>query len=145
MSKIIYLDTSAWVKKYFEEKDSNSLKNYLQNNNTIFTSSITYAEMFSVFYRLHRTSEINSLTLNKLIKVFQDDWNSINIVEFNTYVRNCVPKIFQKVTLKGADSIHLTSAFFLKENNLNCMLISFDKKLINAAVDLKIEAPILAD
>ena len=48
---ILYLDTSALVKRYFKEKNSDELIARWRQAAEIFTSSVAYAETMASFYR----------------------------------------------------------------------------------------------
>jgi predicted nucleic acid-binding protein len=132
---ILYLDTSAIVKKYFKEAGSNEVILHWKKAAAIATSSIAYAETMASFYRKKRETNIRSDVFQTLIESFQQDWKSLICVQVNDDLNDMIDKVLSRHPLRGFDSIHLASALILHDAAPKELLFAcFDKTLVQAAV-----------
>jgi predicted nucleic acid-binding protein len=131
---ILYLDTSALLKRYFKEPHSNELLSKWKEANQIVTSSVAYAETMASFYRKKREVGLNSRVFNKLVNSFHLDWETFIRVEVNDDLNEAIHKVVAKHPLRGFDAIHLASAIITYERISEVFLFAcFDEKLINGA------------
>jgi predicted nucleic acid-binding protein len=63
---ILYLDTSALVKRYFEEPYSNKVAEQWQAADEIATSSVAYAEALASFHRKSREAVLDAEILDDI-------------------------------------------------------------------------------
>jgi predicted nucleic acid-binding protein len=131
-----YFDTSALVKRYLNETGSDRVAEMFSEGQEIFTSSISYAEIYATFSRLRQEGLLSEKDFQQLQFAFESDWQKFAVIEFNSQVRSRIPKIISKVRLRGADLIHFVSLMFALDAELNLKFICNDKKLINACIDL---------
>lgn len=73
---ILYLDTSALLKRYFKEPYSNELLAKWKEAAQIITSSVAYAETMASLYRKKREVDLSSKIFNKLVNSFHLDWET---------------------------------------------------------------------
>ncbi len=73
---ILYLETSALIKRYFKEVGSTEVISKWKEGMAIVTSSVTYAETMASVYRKKREIGIHDNIFRKIINSFQKDWNS---------------------------------------------------------------------
>ena len=71
---ILYLDTSALLKKYFKEPGSTEVISRWKEATGIVTSSVAYAETMASFYRKKREINIRGKVLGKILNSFQRVW-----------------------------------------------------------------------
>lgn len=110
---MIYLDTSALVKKYVAEEGTESMVTIVQNS-VIVTSRLTYPEILSAFVRRSRAGDITSNKSKEILKDFESDWDCFTILDIHEELLPIVKHIIEKYSMKEADSIHLSSALWLK-------------------------------
>ncbi len=130
---MIYLDTSALVKKYVAEEGSESIVTIMKNS-VIATSRLTYPEILSIFVRRFRAGDITHNKLTVLLKYFESDWDCFTILNIHDELLPIIKDLIEKHYLRGADSIHLSSALWLKDTiNEDIAFVASDINLLNAA------------
>ncbi len=131
---ILYLDTSALLKRHFKEPYSNELLSKWKEASQIITSSVAYAETMASLYRKKREVNLSSKVFKKLVDSFHLDWETFIRVEVNEDLNETIQKIVARYPLRGFDAIHLASAMITHERLNEAFLFAcFDQKLINGA------------
>ncbi|UCG14081.1 MAG: type II toxin-antitoxin system VapC family toxin [Deltaproteobacteria bacterium] len=131
---ILYLDTSALLKKYFKEPGSAEVIGRWKEAKAIVTSSVAYAETLASFHRKKREVTINAKTFGNILKSFRRDWSSFIRVEVSDDLNETIDKIVDDYRLRGFDAIHLASALIIDETvSENFLFACYDKRLILAA------------
>ncbi len=130
---MIYLDTSAFVKKYVAEEGSENIVTIMQSS-VIATSRLTYPEILSTFVRRFRVGDITNNKLKEILKDFESDWDCFTILDIHEELLPIIKNVIEKHYLRGADSIHLSSALWLKDTiNEDVAFVASDINLLNAA------------
>lgn len=131
---ILYLDTSALLKKYFKEVASTDVISMWKEAAAIVTSSVAYAETMASFYRKKREVNINENIFVSIIDSFHKDWESFIRVEVNNDLNEKIDKLVALHPLRGFDAIHLASALMIHENVTEDFFFAcFDQRLSMAA------------
>ena len=138
---ILYLDTSALLKKYFKENGSNNVISLWKDSTAIITSAVTYAETLASIYRKRRESrDIDAHIFRAVLESFQKDWKSFIRVDVNEHLHEIINKLVADHPLRGFDAIHLASALLLHEKIENNFIFAcYDKRLIAAAIEEGLE------
>lgn len=132
---MIYLDTSALVKKYAIESGTNEVRALLEKEDTIITSKLTYAEVCASFARKLREGNMGKASYSKAWESFLNDWEVFTLVEVREEIFPLIHKLTQTHPLRGADAVHLSSALWVgKEIGQPLRFIASDGLLLNAAV-----------
>jgi uncharacterized protein len=130
----LYLDTSALVKRYFEEQFSNIVFSEWNEAQYIVTSSVAYAETLSCFYRKKNEFGLKEGHLKSLNDSFQTDWYSFIRVQVNDSLNPYVDRVMEGYGLRGFDGIHLASAILIWETVSRDIIFGcFDDQLNIAA------------
>ena len=131
---MIYLDSSALVKRYTEEVGTDFVKSILATNGLITTSKLTYPEILSALMRKVRSGEIEKKTFNGIVDKFDKDWDHILVLDFHNDLLPIVKTLIEKHPLKAADAIHLSSALWLKlSSKVDVTFVASDSNLLKAA------------
>ncbi len=131
---MIYLDSSALVKRYIEEPGSDKMRSLLEEDQVFATSRLTYPEILSAFTRKHRTGELSRAKYNGLLRDFESAWGIFLIIEFGKVLMPAIKKIIAQHGLKGADGIHLASATWLRSASKDeIVFVTSDQALLEAA------------
>jgi len=131
---ILYLDTSALVKRYFREPYSDELLSRWRSAAQIVTSFVTYAETMASMYRKKREANLSETLMGKIASSFQRDWESFIRIEVNQELNGTIDRIVQTHPLRGFDAIHLASALVIQEKMPEGFLFAcFDERLSAAA------------
>jgi uncharacterized protein len=131
---ILYLDTSALVKRYFKEPDSDEVAAKWQEAAEIATSSVAYAEARASFCRKKREANLENKILKQLVKKLRQDWPTLVRIQVTDALNPYIDKALESHPLRGLDAIHLASAMVLQESfPKDLLFICFDQKLTQAA------------
>jgi uncharacterized protein len=131
---ILYLDTSALVKRYFKEPQSEGLISKWKEAVEIVTSSVAYAETIASFHRKEIEADINEKETHEIMDAFRRDWQSFIRVEVTDELNEAVDHVLTKYPLRGFDAIHLASATLVRQSlPENFVFACFDQRLAQAA------------
>lgn len=133
---ILYLDTSALVKKYFKEAFSDMLVTAWNQADEVVTSAVAYAETFAAIYRKKREAVPDELGLfDNAMADFKRDWTGFIRVEVNDGLNDLIRSVLERHPLRGFDAIHLASALLIHERLPNDVLFAcFDDRLTQSAI-----------
>jgi uncharacterized protein len=158
---VLYLDSSALIKRYQNERGTEALNTRLQEEakglRSVFTSVLTYAEIHAALARRARENLLSPEEAAVVQDEFDADWVlSIGPIELGTNVLGLVRDIVRGFALRGADAIHLASALWLRDMGRlglkvdqytgPLVFVSSDKQLVRAASKHKMEVfdPVIA-
>ncbi len=114
---MLYLDSSALVKRYVQEEGSKAVTSRFERGETIYTSVLSFAEVHAAIGRKYRERELSINEKEKLVDEFQTDWFfSLSILELTTHTMIALPALCEKYFLKAGDAIHLSAAIWLKDS-----------------------------
>lgn len=131
---ILYLDTSALLKKYFKELFSEQIVSKWKKASAIVTSAVAYAEAMASICRKKREIKLEDAVFRNLIGTFQRDWESFIKVDVNDDLNRFVDDLVSSHPLRGFDAIHLASAMTVNEPLPEGVVFAcFDKVLLKAA------------
>jgi predicted nucleic acid-binding protein len=131
---ILYLDTSALVKRYFREPYSDDVISRWKSAEQIVTSSVAYAETMAAIYQKKREDGLPDKLIRKTAGTFQRDWESFIRVEVNDALNRYIDRAINRSPLRGFDAVHLASAMVLYERLPEDFLFAcFDEVLSHAA------------
>ncbi len=131
---ILYLDTSALVKRYFREPFSHDVISRWKAAEQIVTSSVAYAETMACIYRKKREASLEDKLIAEITGLFHRDWTSFIRVEVSDELNRYIDRVVKRYPLRGFDAIHLASAMVIQERiPENFMFTCFDDRLAQAA------------
>ena len=108
---ILYLDTSALLKKSFKEQGSRDVIRLWKNTSAIVTSTVAYAETLAAIYRKKRDPcDIDHSVFKAILIAFEKDWKSFIHVDVTSALNMTIEKVVTTHSLRGFDAIHLASA-----------------------------------
>lgn len=151
---MLYLDSSALIKRYQNEQGTEALNARLREEakglRSVFTSVLTYAEIHGALARRIREKLLSPEEAAVVQDEFDADWVlSIAPIELGTNVLGFVRDLVRGFPLRGADAIHLASALWLRDMARLGMkvdqytgplvFVSSDKQLARAASKHKME------
>jgi len=131
---ILYLDTSALLKKYFKEKGSDEVSSNWKDATAIVTSSVAYGETLAAIYRKKREVKNGGGLFTDVLDAFRKDWASFIRVEVSDDLNEWIDKIVSRHPLRGFDAIHLSSALIIHDKVPETLTFAcYDKRLLKAA------------
>ncbi len=131
---ILYLDTSALVKVYFQEPFSDDILVRWRSAEQIITSSVAYAETLAAIHRKNREGYLENSLISWLVASFQLDWETFIRVEVTDELNTHIHRAVGRYPLRGFDLVHLASAMVIRERLPDDFVFAcFDDKLARAA------------
>ncbi|MEQ8485579.1 MAG: type II toxin-antitoxin system VapC family toxin [Pseudomonadales bacterium] len=125
----IYVDTSALLKRYLEEPDSDVAQAFLVGDRAWFSGRHTYVEV-----RRNLARALAGEDLVRIRDVFEADWRRTTIVELDEITCRLAADIGEQTGLRSLDSLHLGSASRLGPDVLS--FLTFDVRQAQAARQL---------
>jgi predicted nucleic acid-binding protein len=111
---VIYLDTSALIKRFVNEKGSSVVQSLLQRPGGVATAKIAYAETFAGFARKLREGNIPKPLHALACRQFERDWPAYLRIELQDDILFLARDLIQRHPLRSFDAVHLASALSLK-------------------------------
>jgi uncharacterized protein len=131
---ILYLDTSALVKKYVDEPFSDLVIHHCRMAEEIATSSVAYAETLATFYRKKRETAMMDSSIRQMLDVLRKDWSRFIRIEVNDGLNGIIEEVIERHPLRGFDAVHLSSALLIHQRLPNEMVFAcFDLRMAEAA------------
>lgn len=125
----LYVDTSALLKRYLDEPDSEGAEAYLLGDVAWFSARHTFVEL--------RRNLARALAGEELVRVrdtFEDDWRRVTVIELDEVTCRLAADIGEHTGLRSLDSLHLGAASRLGPQLLT--LLTFDIRQAQAARQL---------
>ncbi len=145
-----YLDSSAWLKRYFLEPGSERVKLLFESGDPLACSALGYVEVTAALARQRAQRKLDEDKLAQLRQQLDDDWNEFTGLPLTDEVVRSAVRLARNYKLRGADAIHLAAATGLSQviagTGSRLVLVASDEELLNAAQleGLAVENPIIA-
>jgi predicted nucleic acid-binding protein len=106
----LYLDTSALVKLYVDEKGSTTVQGALQRAAVAATSALAYVETRSALARRRREGGLAMTEYRRAIRSFDADWAHYQRVRVTDQLIHEAAETAESFQLRAYDAVHLASA-----------------------------------
>lgn len=130
---ILYLDTSALVKRYIREEDTDRVNEAWIQVQGVSASIIAYAEALAAFCRKTREGSLSRREYTNVSHCFKGEYARMGCVYLTPQLNQLVEKILETHSLRSFDAIHLASALSMKLVGTEVVFACFDKSLNAAA------------
>lgn len=135
---ILYWDSSAVVSAVIPGPDHREARGWTAHSGAHLMSSLTWAEVLAVLYRLERDQEIPApVARTAHQEIARVRWRRIE--ESPDWA--IVQELAARWPLRGADLWHLALAKTLQQEQPRLRLLSFDRRLAEAAAGEGLAAP----
>jgi len=125
----VYLDTSAYAKRFIEETGSDMIENILTDATEIGLSIICIPELLSALNRRKREKSISKSQYSDIKVRLAEEIADADIIQLTDAVIESTTMLMEKNILRAMDAIHIACA---KEWQADLFLTS-DKRQIKAA------------
>ncbi len=131
---MLYVDTSALIKRYVEEDGSDRV-NALWNGATgIATSVVAFAEMIAALNRKRREGVLSAAEYTRTATAFKSDYRRVILVPVSAGLNERIETLARKHALRGFDAIHLASALVIRNSGkVETGFACYDRMLNEAA------------
>ena len=131
---ILYLDSSAIVKKYISEFGSAETQTAVQQAETIGTSVLSRAEVIAAFRKAVRMGVIAEEDASATVRAFNKRWRDLIRTRVTERLVKHASKLAWGQALRGYDAVHLASAAAWQQAiGRDVTLATFDVSLWQAA------------
>lgn len=134
---ILYLDTSAWLKLYVDERGTQEVVAAVQSAELVAISRIAYAEARAALARVLREKRTTQAEHRKRVAALDADYVEVLKVEVSEEVVRQAGELAESHALRGFDAIQLASARWLaRKTRRPVRLLAFDERVNAAATAL---------
>jgi predicted nucleic acid-binding protein len=111
---MIYLDTSALIKRFAAEKGSERVHRMIAKEGPIATAKIAYAEVHSGLARKMREGTLSASRHAFICRQVETEWPAYLRMDLTDEVLSRARQLIHRHPLRAFDAIHLASALILK-------------------------------
>jgi predicted nucleic acid-binding protein len=142
---LYYLDSSAWVKRYFNEAGRDWVNLLFEQHQVLGCSPLGLIEVGSTMARKRTAGEVKPQEFGPKRASLLKDWRRFLHIDMTAAVVQRAFDIADPHSLRGADSVHLASALVLKEElELDADELTFvtsDEDVVGCGRDLAQASP----
>jgi predicted nucleic acid-binding protein len=131
---ILCIDTSALVKLYVPEPESEAVQTLVGSAQVAAVSLVAFAEARAAFARKRRERAVSPKDYRRIVREFDDDWDHYFVVHVTEPLVKRAAQLADKHGLRGYDAIQLSSAIVLHEQSGEPVsFCCFDARLLRAS------------
>lgn len=130
---ILYLDTSALLKLYAEERGTPDVRAAVARASIVATSRLTYVEARGAFARKLRAGDLPQADHQELVSALDEDWGRLLVVEISEHLCQEAVGLVERHPLRAGDALQLASACAVRDRAQELAFLSFDDRLNGAA------------
>ena len=147
---LFYLDSSAWLKRYFLEPGSGWMMRLFQSGDPLASSVLGYIEVASALARQQVPRKLDEDKLAQLQQQLEEDWGDLTGFPLTDETVGRAVRLARGHKLRGADAVHLATALGVNDalagTGNSLVLIASDEDLLAVAqqTGLPVENPATA-
>ena len=131
---MIYLDTSALIKRFVEETGSAEVEKLILEQAPASTATLAYVEVYSGLSRKRRDDELTGSQFDEIRAQFEDDWPSYVRVHLRDDVLHLARDLVRRHPLRALDAVHVASALQLQSLlDAQVTFVAADRRVLDAA------------
>jgi len=125
----VFLDSSAFAKRYIEESGSQSTDEICQEATELCLSVICIPELISALNRRVRENSLSKQNYKTIKKAISEDVEDITIINLTPEVIAATTRLLENNTLRAMDALHVACALECEAE----LFVSSDKQQMTAA------------
>lgn len=130
---ILYLDTSALVKRYVEELGSEDVLDWMDLADMTGTGLVTRAEVAAAITRATRMKQLTVQVSSEALDKFRQEWSGFQRIPINEELVARADFLSCQHGLRGYVAVHLAAALIWQEAlTLPVTLATYDQELVDA-------------
>lgn len=131
---ILYLDSSALVKRYVSEPGSDTIADAIEQAEIVGTSLISRAETVAALAKAARVGVLRSEDAEAALQIFRSEWPLLVRVQVTEALVARADSLARELGLRGYDAVQLASALIWQESmEQQIVLATFDHQLWQAS------------
>lgn len=142
--EVLFFDTSALVKRYYEEDGSDAVDELIEDDRRVVISSLAVMETTSAFRRKYNRAEIDSDDIDDLLAAFfEEALDEFVIVPMEESIQAFAFDLILEDDLRTLDSLQLSAALSITAEDTDVVFVTADADLGSVGEDrgLQIETP----
>jgi predicted nucleic acid-binding protein len=131
---ILYMDTSALIKRYIEEAGSEEVVALMHEADMIGTALITRVEMAGTITRAMRGNRLPEQDGLEILQDFRSDWSGFQLIHIDHALIARADSLASIHGLRGYDAVHLACALTWQGLlDVSVKFATYDRELHEAA------------
>jgi predicted nucleic acid-binding protein len=131
---ILYIDSSALVKRYVEERGSSAVLDWMDTSALNGTVVVARAEVAAAVTRAKKMNYISGKQVRASLDTFRKEWEGFSRLPVTETLVAHADLLACEHNLRGYDAIHLAAALTWQDLlDLPVTVATFDKELAEAA------------
>ena len=136
----LFFDTSALVKRYFNEPGSDDVMSLCAVAGDVAVSAVLPVEIISTLTRLRRERRLDSILFNQIKNAFYSDLADMTVILLSPQVISHAVAAVETMPLKALDALHIGCALEYKPD----LFVSGDTQQLFAAKNAGLQVKQLA-
>ncbi len=134
MAGILYIDSSALVKRYIQESGTKEVMSWMGEAISNGTTLISRAEVSSAVQRTLRMKQITSKSAQAAMDLFRKEWTGLIRIPITEQLIGRADLLAYELGLRGYDAVHLAAALVWQESlGLPVTMVTYDRELVAGA------------
>ena len=130
----LFFDTSALVKRYYEEPGTETVDTLIEGESTVVISSLAVVETVSAFRRKYNRDGISELQMNRLLSAFfEEALAEFVILPMDELAFQFSFLLVLEHNLRTLNSLQLSAALTVDTENKPVTFVSADTELVATA------------
>jgi len=125
----VFLDTSAFAKRYVAEQKSDKVMELCQQADSLVVSVICVPELISTLSRLLREKKLTKAAFRKLKNDAIADLADVDVCQITPNVLVSVVSLLESYPLRAMDALHVACALAVEPD----IFVSADRRQLSAA------------
>ena len=138
---ILYLDTSALVKLYVEERGTSMVTGRVERAEAVATVRATYAEARAALARHRRERALTAAALRRAVRELDREWGTCNVIDLTEPLIKRAGALAERHALRGYDAVQLAAALDVRAAGGDVEFLSFDAGLNRAGRSERLRVP----
>lgn len=131
---VLFFDTSALVKRYYEEDGTKRVDELVENEQTVAISSLSIIETVSAFRRKYNRDKIGEEQMNQLLSAFfEEALADFVIVPLEESMIQFSFDLVIENDLRTLDSLQLSAALSAETDEHSVIFVCADGELVSIA------------
>jgi predicted nucleic acid-binding protein len=132
--EILFFDTSALVKRYYEEPGTERVDELIEDDRVVAITSLAVIETISAFRRKYNRDDISESALDTLLAAFfEEALSDFVILPMDESIQEFSFSLILEDDLRTLDSLQLSAALSMTAGDTDVAFVSADSELISVA------------
>lgn len=136
---ILYFDTSALLKLYVDERDSDDVRDLYSQAGFVCTHLIAYVELLAGVAKGRSLGRLSAEQQAQLLAEIDTGWRQVEVVEIDDALARRAGHLALRHVLRGFDAVHLAAAERVMAETPGTAkfgFVGFDSRMRSAAKSL---------